>query len=218
MLTFSTVILRHPATVAIGCGAGTILLASAADESGASLRSGAVPLGMATLAISFGLALAQAGWQGVGHPLRRTRIAAFVAAIGLSLTAGFFLSLAALYAAGSKLLNSDTALTALGTAFASVTSLMIVPATVAVFALGLWRDLRYPLMVRVAGWLSIIALAVGLMTAAAADEALEPALQVVTFVLLSVILTWMSIGIYRFHGTLRGEPLTEGRPEKLRPQ
>jgi hypothetical protein len=173
---------------------------------------------MATLAVSFGLALAQAGWQGVGHPVRRTRIAAFVAAVGLAATAGFFLSLGALYAVGSDLLDSDTALTAVGTLFAGVTTVIIIPVAVTVFAFGLSRDVRYPLMVRATGWLSIIVLASGLLISAVVDESIEPAFQVVAFVLLSVILTGMSIGIYRVRGQVREEPLTESRPRGMRTQ
>jgi len=142
-------------------------------QSETTLRTGFIPWAVATLAVSYGLAVVGALRSRAGVRSTVPRVAGWVAVIGLFGLAVFFLSLGLVGRAGSDLLsNADAPVAVMGTLVASLTSIVIVPAAILIFGLGFIRETRFPLWIRGLPLATLLALlaAVGLAAVLETDE------------------------------------------------
>lgn len=159
--------------VLAGCALSATLLVLQLFQSETTLRTGFIPWALATLAVSYGLAVVGALRSRAGVRSTVPRVAGWVAVFGLFGLAVFFLSVGLVGRAGSDLLsNPDAPVAVLGTFVASVTTIVIVPAAILIFGLGLIREARFPLWLRGLPLATVVALlaAVGLAAVLETDE------------------------------------------------
>ena len=152
--------------VVAGCALSATLFVLELFQSETTLRTGFIPWAVATLAVSYGLAVVAALRSRAGVRSTVPRVAGWVAVVGLFGLAVFFLSVGLLGRAGSDLLsNADAPVAVMGTLVASLTSIVIVPAAVLIFGLGFIREARFPLWLRGLPLATLVALwaAVGLV-------------------------------------------------------
>lgn len=118
-------------------------------DSETTLRTGFIPWAVALLAVSYGSAVVVALRCRAFVLSTVSRVAGWVAVVGLCGLAVFFLSVGLLGSAESDLLSdADAPVAVLGTLAASLTSIVVVPAALLIFGVGFVREARCPLWVR----------------------------------------------------------------------
>ncbi len=164
---------QHYDLVVAGCALSATLFVLELFQSDTTLRTGFIPWAVATLAVSYGLAVVAALRSRAGVRSTVPRVAGWVAVVGLFGLAVFFLSVGLLGRAGSDLLsNADAPVAVMGTFVASMTSIVIVPVSVLIFGLGFIREARFPLWLRGLPLATLVALwaAVGLVAVVETGE------------------------------------------------